>query len=205
MALAYPVNGAAILHCITSYPAPEEEYNLSLIPGLSKIFGVPVGISDHSKDPILVPVLSTALGGAIIEKHITLSKIGNGLDDPIAITPSELSQMCIEVRATEKRSYNETILQLNNLYGKKMIDRTIGTGIKELARTEKANYRTTNRSIMATADIKKGEPFTAKNTALLRSEKFLTPGLSPYFFLQILKRTAIRNIQSGEGINWDCF
>ncbi len=203
--MEYPVNGAAILHCITAYPAPEEEYNLSLIPGLSKIFGIPVGISDHSKDPILVPVLSTALGGSIIEKHITLSKMGNGLDDPIAITPKELSKMCKEVRVTENRNYSETLSYLYDLYGRNKITKILGTGIKKLAASEAENYKTTNRSIMAISDIKKGEIFTTNNAALLRSEKFLTPGLSPDFFLQILKRKAIRNIKSGEGINWDCF
>ena len=45
----------SLLHCVTSYPAPEEEYNLHLIENLSNIFGIPCGVSDHSLDPILVP------------------------------------------------------------------------------------------------------------------------------------------------------
>ena len=204
-ALSIPKAGAALLHCITSYPAPEEEYNLNIIPALSSIFGLPVGLSDHSKDPILVPVLSTSLGGSIIEKHITLSKNGKGLDDPIAINPKELGIMCKEVRLTEKRKYSETIKCLNDLYGKDRIKKILGRGIKKLAASEADNYRTTNRSVMAILDIKEGENFTHKNTALLRSEKFLRPGLSPDFFPEILKRKAIRKIRSGEGIDWDCF
>lgn len=202
-ALKYPNNGAALLHCITSYPAPEGEYNLNVIPNMSKIFGIPVGVSDHSKDPVLVPSLSTAIGGAVIEKHITLSREGDGLDDPIAITPPELTLMCKKVREAEKNNYQETIGVLYEQFGKKRVDGTLGSGVKTLAASESENYRTTNRSIMAIANIEKGEPFTKKNTALLRSEKVLMPGLSPDFYLSVLKRKAVLNIKSGHGITWE--
>ena len=204
-ALVYPENGAALLHCITSYPAPEEEYNLNLIPALSGIFGRPAGVSDHSADPILVPLLSTAMGGSIIEKHITLSKKGDGLDDPIAITPSELTHMCREVRKAENMNQKETLSLLGDKYGERKISRVLGTGIKTLAPAEADNYKTTNRSIMAIQNIRKGELFTKENTALLRSEKFLTPGLSPENYNIILNRKATHNIKSGKGISWDCF
>ena len=195
----------ALLHCITSYPAPETEYNLKLIPTLSTIFGVPVGVSDHSKGPLLVPMLTTILGGSIIEKHITLSKNGTGLDDPIAITPEELALMCKQVRKAEKNEYSETIEELYGLFGEKRVDATMGTGTKRLAPAEAVNYRTTNRSIMTIADIEQGERFTEHNIALLRSEKGLNPGLPPEFYSKILNRKATRIIRSGSGINWDCF
>ena len=203
-ALTYATGGAALLHCITSYPAPEEEYNLNVIPTLSAIFGVPVGISDHSRDPILVPTIATALGGSIIEKHITLSRKGDGLDDPIAITPDELAGMCLEVRKAENREEKDTFARLNNLYGKDKIKKILGTGIKKLAPSEAANYRTTNRSIMSVADIAQGEFFTEKNTALLRSEKELKPGLPPEFYSEVLQHKAAHKINSGSGILWDC-
>ncbi|MFW6313793.1 MAG: N-acetylneuraminate synthase family protein, partial [Spirochaetota bacterium] len=63
-----------LLHCITAYPAPEEEYNLRLIASLRSAFGVPVGLSDHSEDPALVPGLAAALGATVVEKHFTLSR-----------------------------------------------------------------------------------------------------------------------------------
>ncbi len=204
-ALTYVSKDTALLHCITSYPAPESEYNLKLIPTLSTIFGVPVGISDHSKDPLLVPMLTTALGGSIIEKHITMSKKGDGLDDPIAINPKELALMCTKVRGTEKNDYNETVGELWELFGKKRVEDTLGSGIKRLAPSETENYRTTNRSIMAITDIDKGETFTEKNIALLRSEKELTPGLTPELYFEVLKRKAVHRINSGSGITWDCF
>ena len=202
-ALSFTSKNTALLHCITSYPAPVEEYNLNLIPNMSNIFGIPVGVSDHSKDPLLIPSITTALGGSIIEKHITLSKKGDGLDDPIAITIDELSLMCKKVRLFENTKFAETISELIYTFGEEIIKRTLGTGIKKLANSELSNYRTTNRSIMAISDIEQGEPFSEKNTALLRSEKSLTPGLFPEFYPVILNRKAAQKIKSGSGIIWD--
>lgn len=204
-ALSYMKKETALLHCITSYPAPETEYNIKIIPALSTIFGLPVGISDHSKDPLLVPMLTAAFGGSIIEKHITLSQDGNGLDDPIAINPKELALMCRKVRIAEKNELSETIEELYEHFGRKRVDKAAGTGIKTLAPSEIDNYKTTNRSIMAVADIEEGETFTEKNIALLRSEKELKPGLPPEFYTEVLKRKASLKIKSGTGINWECF
>jgi len=92
---------AALLHCITAYPAPEEEYNLRLIPNLSRIFSLPVGLSDHSLDPVLVPAAAVGLGACIVEKHFTISRLGGGLDDPIALPPRDFARMAEAVRRAE--------------------------------------------------------------------------------------------------------
>ena len=80
-------DNVSLLHCITSYPAPENEYNLKVISTLAKQFKIECGVSDHSLDPVLVPCLSVACGGRVIEKHITLSRKTMGLDDPVALEP----------------------------------------------------------------------------------------------------------------------
>ena len=41
-----------LLQCTSSYPAPPESLNLTVIPWLQQRFGVPAGFSDHSSDPI---------------------------------------------------------------------------------------------------------------------------------------------------------
>lgn len=67
-----------LLHCVTAYPAPEEDYNLRVLPLLAGLFGVPVGVSDHSRDPELIPATAVALGARMIEKHLCLSHEGGG-------------------------------------------------------------------------------------------------------------------------------
>ncbi|MFA6937155.1 MAG: N-acetylneuraminate synthase family protein [Treponema sp.] len=95
------IKDITLLHCITFYPAPEDEYNVLCVKTLHDIFGVATGISDHSLDPVLVPVLTTAFGGEMIEKHITLSKKTDGLDDPVALEGEQFSQMVHAVHQTE--------------------------------------------------------------------------------------------------------
>ena len=196
-----------LLHCVTAYPAPEEEYNIRLIPNLAAMFGVPAGVSDHSADPVLVPALAALYGAAVIEKHFTLDAGGGGLDDPIALVPRAFAAMVREVRAAETEAAAgrtaEAREALEAAYGRDRVGRVLGNGVKALAPAEAANYATTRRSIHALKEIAAGEPFTEENTALLRSEKNLRPGLSPEFWDLIQKRPAARLIPAGEGIVWD--
>lgn len=199
-ALSITGDKSVLLHCITSYPAPEEEYNLKTIQTLSALFGVKTGVSDHSQDPMLVPLLSTVLGSVIIEKHITLSNQSRGLDDKIALTPDNFRLMTEAVKEAEDAGAEKTLKKLEKIYGIEKIKRTAGNGVKKLAKSERDNYKTTNRSVMAVKDIKKGEILNHKNTALLRSEKNLIPGLAPDYFDLISGKKAVKDIKSGEGI-----
>jgi len=196
-----------LLHCITAYPAPEEEYNLSLLPNLKGIFGVAVGVSDHSRDPVLVPVLSVLEGSRVIEKHFTLDSKGAGLDDPIALDPGEFHTMVLEVRSAflEVRAGRRAhvVEALEARYGKERVFKVLGDGVKRLAPSEIDNYSTTNRSIHATRDLKAGEVLTEDNCALLRTEKNLKPGLRPELFKVVLGKRVVRDVESGEGIQWE--
>jgi len=192
----------SLLHCITAYPAPPGEYNLRLIPLYNQLFGVPAGVSDHSTDPLLVPVLSTALGATIIEKHFTLSNKTEGLDDPIALEPIAFSRMVTAVREAERESFETTMVRMRDIYGANMVQAVLGTGEKKLASSETPNYSRTNRSLHALKELRAGTILTEENCALLRTEKILRPGLSPLFFGEVLGRTVKQNIPDGEGIRW---
>lgn len=83
----------AILHCVSGYPAPAEDYNLLTIPDMAKKFGVPIGLSDHTLDNTTA-IASVALGACIVEKHFTLDRSGGGPDDSFSLEPAELSALC---------------------------------------------------------------------------------------------------------------
>ncbi|RPJ09561.1 MAG: spore coat protein [Spirochaetaceae bacterium] len=193
---------AMLLHCVTSYPAPEEEYNCRIIPLLSGIFDIPVGISDHSLDPLLVPGTAVMEGAAAVEKHLTLSRTGGGLDDPIALDEKAFSKMVSGIRNMEKMSRDEAAAWLGGIYGQERVQRVLGTGRKHLSSSERDNYFSTRRSLLAWKDIKRGEKFSEKNTVLLRSEKNTPPGLSPEFLPIILGKKSCRDIPAGAGISW---
>lgn len=201
-------DNVSLLHCITSYPAPEEEYNLKLITNLKNIFGVECGVSDHSLDPILVPTLCVLCGGTLIEKHITLSRKTSGLDDPVALEPEQFALMVHAVGQTQAvvrhyghdDGFKRAIRQLAEQFGLQKVMTALGSGIKKLAPAEAANYGRTNRSLHFMHDMKKGEKITEKDVAILRTEKVLTPGISPEFYDTIIGAVLAKDVESGAGV-----
>lgn len=83
----------AILHCVSGYPAPAEDYNLRTIPDMMQRFGLVTGLSDHTLDNTTA-ITSVALGASIIEKHFTLDRSGGGPDDSFSLEPCELAALC---------------------------------------------------------------------------------------------------------------
>lgn len=83
----------AILHCVSGYPAPAEDYNLLTIPDMVKRFGLVTGLSDHTLDNSTA-IASVVLGASIIEKHFTLDRNGGGPDDSFSLEPLELTALC---------------------------------------------------------------------------------------------------------------
>ncbi|MNZ57175.1 Pseudaminic acid synthase [compost metagenome] len=83
----------AILHCVSGYPAPAEDYNLRTIPDMMQRFGLVTGLSDHTLDNTTA-IASVVLGASIIEKHFTLDRSGGGPDDSFSLEPAELSALC---------------------------------------------------------------------------------------------------------------
>ena len=198
-----PHSPVCLLHCVTSYPAPEKDYNLRVLGNLASIFGLPVGLSDHSLDPCLVPALGTAMGAAVIEKHFCLSQTDSGLDDPIALTPASFALMVRTVRQAEKAGPEETLEALRREHGVETVESVLGDGVKRLAPSEKENYERTNRSVHALVDIAAGEIIEKEMIASFRTEKNLMPGLPPSWEGRITGLRAKTFIPAGEGINFE--
>lgn len=190
----------SLLHCVTAYPAPPEDYNLRVIPPLAAELGVPVGVSDHTLDPLLVPCLAAAIGAVIIEKHITLSRSGPGLDDPVALEPAAFAQMSRAVRALMESPPPARLPWCAAEFGPERCEAVLGDGRKRLAPSEVANYGRTNRSIHAVRDLASGHRLTADDFAVLRTERVLRPGLHPREAATLAGRTLRAAVPAGEGI-----
>lgn len=84
-----------LLHCVGSYPTPDEQAHLELIDVLAEEFDVPVGYSDHTVG-VRTSLAAVARGATIIEKHFTLDKSLNVGDHRLSANPEEMATIVKE-------------------------------------------------------------------------------------------------------------
>lgn len=159
-----------LLKCTSEYPANFEDMRLSVIPDMKERFGVPVGLSDHSMGH-LAAVTAVALGACVIEKHFCLDRSIKNPDSDFSMEPQEFKEMVDSV---------------------KLAKAALGNPTYELLPREK-EQRKGLRSLFASKDIKKGEPFTEENVRSVRPGF----GLSPARYWEVLEHKASCDIPFG--------
>ena len=169
----------SLMQCTAKYPAPLSTLNLKVIPDFINRFNVPVGLSDHSRDPIIGPIGAVALGATMIEKHFTLHNKLPGPDHSFAITPDELKQMVKAIRN---------------------IEQALGSGSKGIQAEERELREYAQRSIQAIKEINKGAILCeGVNIDILRPGK-QNQGLHPKYLFEIEGKKTTRDICAGDGI-----
>jgi sialic acid synthase SpsE len=109
-------NDITVLKCTSSYPTPVTELNLNTIVDLRKT-GCKVGLSDHSEG-IFAPVLATAIGVDMIEKHLTLDK--KGLDSAFSLMPDDFRAMVGAVQ-TAQECLGKVCYDMPKMYRRSMV------------------------------------------------------------------------------------
>jgi len=102
IAAAFKASGGAplaLLHCVSQYPCPVEHANLGRIPHMRRVYGRPIGWSDHTMGNEAA-IAAVALGACIVEKHLTLRRSDGGLDAMFSMEPDEFSVMATACRKT---------------------------------------------------------------------------------------------------------
>lgn len=168
-------NGAGeltVLHCTTEYPTPFSDVNLKAMQTMREELGVQVGYSDHTKG-IEVPIAAVALGGIVIEKHLTLDRNMEGPDHKASIEPVEFKAMVTAIRN---------------------IELALGNGVKQPAESEIKNMPVARKSIVAQTNIKAGEIFTEGNLTVKRPGE----GLSPMTWFDVIGKVAPRDFEEDE-------
>lgn len=166
-----------LLHSNSTYPAPIESLNLNLIPIFEQKFQIPIGYSGHEQE-IIPSVTAAILGAVIIERHITLDKKMEGIDQSSSLEPLELIQLINFIRESEKSR---------------------GKPIKKMTRGEILQREVLGKSIICSSDIEKDGIFTENNLEVKGPAK----GISPQFYYELLGKKSNRSIKKGAYIQKD--
>lgn len=165
----------AILHCVSGYPAPAQEYNLRTITDMAARFGVVTGLSDHTLDNTTA-IASVALGASIIEKHFTLDRSGGGPDDSFSLEPNELAALCS---------------------GAKTAWEALGSASYERMPSERANAKF-RRSLYFVQSLKAGDKINAEAIRSVRPGF----GLEPRFFDEVVGLRVNTDVGYGSPVVW---
>jgi N-acetylneuraminate synthase len=166
----------AILHCVSGYPAPPEDYNLRTLVDMQTRFDLPVGLSDHTIDNTTA-IASVALGSCIIEKHVTLDRDGGGADDSFSLEPPELQALCNDAKTAWS---------------------ALGSVDYGCKASEQDNVKF-RRSLYFVKDIKEGETITAEHVKSIRPGF----GLAPKYLDQVLGKKVKQTVKCGRKVTMD--
>ena len=166
----------ALLHCVSGYPAPAQDYNLKTIGDLQAKFNAVIGLSDHTISNTTA-IASIALGAAVIEKHFTLDRNGGGPDDSFSLEPRDLADLC-QGAATAWSALGEVD------YSRKT--------------SEAANVQF-RRSLYFSRDIYAGELITRDNVKSVRPGF----GLAPQYIENVIGSRVKVDVKLGTPCSWD--
>ncbi|PCE67636.1 pseudaminic acid synthase [Salinivibrio sp. YCSC6] len=165
-----------VLHCVSGYPAPAEQYNLRTIADMAERFNVLSGLSDHTIDNATA-VTSVALGACLIEKHVTLDRNGGGPDDSFSLEPAELAALCRDTKTAWQ---------------------ALGHVNYERTEAEKGNVKF-RRSLYVVKDIKAGEVLTDEHVRSIRPGF----GLAPKYLEAVIGKPVNVDIGFGTPLCWE--
>lgn len=166
----------ALLRCASAYPAITDEMNLRTMQNMAEVFGVPVGLSDHSLGSVGA-VTAVALGASIVEKHFCIDRSIENPDASFSMNPEEFSQMVKDIRQAEK---------------------AVGCVKYGVTKQEESSI-IFRRSIFCVKDIKKGEKLTEENIRVIRPGY----GLAPKYYQQVLGQVALQDIERGTPLQFE--
>lgn len=169
-------NDIALLKCTSSYPAPINEANMCMVKDLAERYDVISGLSDHTMGAT-VPIVATAFGARIIEKHFILDRSIGGPDASFSMNEQEFTAMVKAVREAES-----------------------AIGIVDYLLTEKQiKGKDFSRSLYIVEDIKAGDTITEENVRSIRPGF----GMHPKYYSDVLGKKVIVNLEKGDALKWD--
>lgn len=165
------VKDPVLLHCVSAYPAPMDQLNLTAIQTLSRKFRRPAGFSDHSPGT-LAPALAVALGAMLIEKHFSHDPAADGPDHALSLGPDSFREMVTAIRLAESAR---------------------GDGRKVPAPVERKEREVGRRGFYTTREVQAGERVRLDELAALKP---WTP-INPMHARQLRQARYTRDLPAG--------
>tara|TARA_B100001540_G_C15742364_1_gene612891 strand:+ start:161 stop:1189 length:1029 start_codon:yes stop_codon:yes gene_type:complete len=165
-----------LLHCISFYPAPVDELNLSVINSLKHRYKTNVGFSDHTKE-LITGGLAVIAGAKIIEKHFTFNKNAKGGDHKSSLNFEELKEYIANIRIAEQ---------------------TIGNENKIITKSEKNIKEPMQKSIVASKDLKRFHKLTINDLTTMRPGN----GIAPLNIDKIIGKKLLKNLKKFDQIKF---
>ncbi len=175
-------NEIVLLHCTTNYPCKNEEVNLRAMKTIEKETNCLAGYSDHTLG-IEVSLMAAKLGAVLVEKHFTLDKNMEGPDHKASLEPWELKELIKRLRNKDYPELNETIL---------------GSEEKRPTESEVKISEFIRKSVVAKADINKGEKITKDILIVKRPGT----GIKPKDINKVIGKITSKDIKKDELILW---
>lgn len=166
-----------LLHCVSCYPTPPEAINLRAIATLTRRYGVPCGLSDHTVSTQM-GAWAVAAGADVLEKHFTLDRCLPGPDHAMSLDPSQLKEFVSYTRAVEK---------------------ALGDGQIGLSDCETEVRAVAARSVVSIVDIEAGTQLTRDMITLKRPGM----GIPPADLTRVAGRRAAVDIPRDTVLSWD--
>ncbi|MDD1975005.1 N-acetylneuraminate synthase family protein [Pseudomonas tussilaginis] len=163
----------ALLHCNSTYPAPESDIQLGYLARLRELHGL-VGYSGHERGTA-ISLGAVALGAKLIERHITLDRAMEGPDHLASLEPHEFRLLVDGIRQLEKA------LPWS------------GPG-RHASQGELLNRENLGKSVIAARAIAAGEVFSQDMLRVASPGQ----GLAPYRLNDLLGRKAGRAMAQGD-------
>lgn len=87
-----------LLHCVSAYPTPPEEANLSAIAAIREATGYPVGWSDHTRKPGVIERAVHRWNATVVEFHLDLDGQGAEYASGHCWLPGEIAPVIARLR-----------------------------------------------------------------------------------------------------------
>ena len=87
-----------VLHCVSAYPSPPEQSNLSAMDAIRKATGARTGWSDHSRSPAVIERAVHHWNASAIELHLDLDGTGEEYHTGHCWLPEEIAPVIARIR-----------------------------------------------------------------------------------------------------------